>query len=255
MKDVPENSTVLALDTSTNLCSVAVVSADSVTELQQDLPRAHNQHILAMIDEALGERSLENVDFIACGVGPGSFTGIRVAVGVAQGLGWSLEIPVLPICSLASQAQSVSLPIGTRILSVVDAQIGQVYWAWFEVSVTGLIELKAPSVSLPSDVTGPDGEGLLQLSSDITILGDGSDLVADAYTKLSATKLAAERIVAQARPRPSQAALSFLDRTDTSRLIDASQLEPRYVQKNIGWKKLSEQGKSALRNTDQGGGI
>ena len=149
MKDLPDNPTVLALDTSTNLCSVAVISQENVIEIQRDLPRAHNQHILTMIDEALGERAVSNIDLILCGVGPGSFTGIRVAVGVAQGLGWSLDVPVLPVCSLASQAQSVSRPVGSRILSVMDAQIGQVYWAWFEMTATGVAELKGlRSVSL-----------------------------------------------------------------------------------------------------------
>ena len=54
-----ENPTILALDTSTNLCSVAVISGENVIEMQRDLPRAHNQHILAMVDEALGDRSLK----------------------------------------------------------------------------------------------------------------------------------------------------------------------------------------------------
>ncbi|REJ68525.1 MAG: tRNA (adenosine(37)-N6)-threonylcarbamoyltransferase complex dimerization subunit type 1 TsaB, partial [Proteobacteria bacterium] len=181
MKDLPESPTILALDTSTNLCSVAVISGENVIEMQRDLPRAHNQHILAMVDEALGDRSLNSVDLIACGVGPGSFTGIRVAVGVAQGLGWSLDIPVLPICSLAAQAQSVSLSVGTCVLSVMDAQIGQVYWAWFEVTKAGLIELSAPSVSLPAELTGPNGGPLSQVAPDFVILGDGCDLVAGAH--------------------------------------------------------------------------
>ena len=250
MKDLPENPTILALDTSTNLCSVAVVVGDNVIEMQRDLPRAHNQHILAMVDEALGDRSLNSVDLIACGVGPGSFTGIRVAVGVAQGLGWSLDIPVLPICSLASQAQSVSLPVGTRILSVMDAQIGQVYWAWFEVTEAGLIELRALSVSSPAEVVGPDGESLEQAVSDFVILGDGSDFVAGAHDAIATREL-----VTEARPRSSQPALSFLDQIDQSLLLDAHQLEPRYVQKEISWKKLSEQGKAGKSTAKQGKGV
>jgi len=250
MKDLPENPTILALDTSTNLCSVAVVSGGDVIEMQRDLPRAHNQHILAMVDEALGDRSLNSGDLIACGVGPGSFTGIRVAVGVAQGLGWSLDIPVLPVCSLASQAQSVSIPVGTLILSVMDAQIGQVYWAWFEASKAGLIQLRAPSVSAPAEVVGPDGEPLEQAGSGIAILGDASDLVSNAHSAPAAT----ER-VKDARPRPSQPALSFLDQIDQSLLLDAHQLEPRYVQKEIGWKKLSEQGKVGKSTAKQGQGV
>ena len=246
MKELPQIPTILALDTSTNLCSVAVVSGENVIELQRDLPRAHNQHILAMVDEALGGRSLDSIDLIACGVGPGSFTDIRVAVGVAQGLGWSLDIPVLPVCSLASQAQSVPLPVGTCILSVMDAQIGQVYWAWFEVTTAGLIELGAPSVSSPAQVLGPNGESLEQMPSGVMLIGDGSDLVSVAHNEL----FVAESVI-EARPRPSQTALAFLDHIDQSLLLEANQLEPRYVQKEIGWKKLSEQGKPAIGITEQ----
>ena len=249
MKDLPANPTILALDTSTNLCSVAVVSGETVIEMQRDLPRAHNQHILAMVDEALGDRSLNSVDLIACGVGPGSFTGIRVAVGVAQGLGWSLDIPVLPVCSLASQAQSVPLPVGTRILSAMDAQIGQVYWAWFEVTKGGLIELRAPSVASPTEVTGPNGEPFSQVAPGFVILGDGSGLVSDAHDAITMRD-----IFAEARPRPSNTALAFLDQIDQSLLLQASQLEPRYVQKEISWKKLSEQGKAGKGIAEQGRG-
>lgn len=249
MKDLPESPTILALDTSTNLCSVAVISGENVIEIQRDLPRAHNQHILAMVDEALGDRSLNSVDLIACGVGPGSFTGIRVAVGVAQGLGWSLDIPVLPVCSLASQAQSVPLPVGTRILSAMDAQIGQVYWAWFEVTKGGLIELRAPSVASPTEVTGPNGEPFSQVAPGFVILGDGSGLVSDAHDAITMRD-----IFAEARPRPSNTALAFLDQIDQSLLLQASQLEPRYVQKEISWKKLSEQGKAGKGIAEQGRG-
>ena len=240
MKDLPENPTILALDTSTNLCSIAVISGDNVIEVQRDLPKAHNQHILTMIEEALGGRSLDTVDLIACGVGPGSFTGIRVAVGVAQGLGWSLEIPVLPVCSLASQAQSVPHPVGSYVLSVLDAKIGQVYWAWFEMTATGLIELQGPSVSLPSEVTGPGGEPIQEIEFAVTVLGDGSDLLLKAHQNLRVAN-----VVADARPRPSQIGLALIDNLDTSQLLEAFQLEPRYVQKEIGWKKLSEQGKQS----------
>lgn len=249
MKDLPESPTILALDTSTNLCSVAVISGENVIEIQRDLPRAHNQHILAMVDEALGDRSLNSVDLIACGVGPGSFTGIRVAVGVAQGLGWSLDIPVLPVCSLASQAQSVPLPVGTRILSAMDAQIGQVYWAWFEVTKGGLIELRAPSVASPTEVTGPNGEPFSQVAPGFVILGEGSGLVSDAHDAITMRD-----IFAEARPRPSNTALAFLDQIDQSLLLQASQLEPRYVQKEISWKKLSEQGKAGKGIAEQGRG-
>ena len=89
---------ILALDTATNLCSVALVNDSEIKEIQRDLPRAHNQHILSMIDELLEGRSLSSaVSMIACGVGPGSFTGIRVAVGVAPRTGMVAGSSCVPI--------------------------------------------------------------------------------------------------------------------------------------------------------------
>ena len=132
----------------------------------------------------------------------------------------------------------------------MDAQIGQVYWAWFEASKAGLVELRAPLVALPAEVTGPNGESLSQMAPDFVILGDGSALVSDAHDAI-----AIKELIAEARPRPSNTALAFLDRIDQSLLLQASQLEPRYVQKEIGWKKLSEQGKAGKGSAEQGRGI
>ena len=84
-------SALLALDTSTDVCSVACSLSDHLKEHTRLLPRAHNRHVLVMLEEVLEGRSPSDFDAIVCGVGPGSFTGIRVAVGVAQGLAWSLS--------------------------------------------------------------------------------------------------------------------------------------------------------------------
>ena len=125
MGTTSHHTSVLAIDTATNLCSVALVSDADIKEIQRDLPRAHNQHILTMIDELLEGQSLSDaVSVIACGVGPGSFTGIRVAVGVAQGLGWSLDLPIYPFCSLEAQARATAHSAGDLVLSAIDAQIG-----------------------------------------------------------------------------------------------------------------------------------
>ena len=93
-------------------------------------------------------------------------------------------------------------------------------------------------------------ESLSQMAPDFAILGDGSGLVSDAHDTLTI-----KDILAEARPRPSNTALAFLDQIDQSRLLQASQLEPRYVQKEIGWKKLSEQGKAGKGTVEQGRGL
>lgn len=240
MGTTSHHASVLAIDTATNLCSVALVNDADIKEIQRDLPRAHNQHILAMVDELLEGQSLsEAVSVIACGVGPGSFTGIRVAVGVAQGLGWSLDLPIYPFCSLEAQARATAHSSGDLVLSAIDAQIGQVYWAWFRSDGTTLRPLTEPAVSKVTDLTGPAGEALDALeATSVVIAGDGAELITAEYSDGTFV-----RIDPEARPRPSLAALHLLDVPDASLLTQAHLLEPRYVQHDIGWKKLSEQGK------------
>ena len=240
MGTTSHHASVLAIDTATNLCSIALVNDADIKEIQRDLPRAHNQHILAMVDELLEGQSLsEAVSVIACGVGPGSFTGIRVAVGVAQGLGWSLGLPIYPFCSLEAQARATAHSSGDLVLSAIDAQIGQVYWAWFRSDGTTLRPLTEPAVSKVTDLTGPAGEALDALeATSVVIAGDGAELITAEYSDGTFV-----RIDPEARPRPSLAALHLLDVPDASLLTQAHLLEPRYVQQDIGWKKLSEQGK------------
>lgn len=240
MGTTSHHASVLAIDTATNLCSIALVNDADIKEIQRDLPRAHNQHILAMVDELLEGQSLsEAVSVIACGVGPGSFTGIRVAVGVAQGLGWSLDLPIYPFCSLEAQARATAHSSGDLVLSAIDAQIGQVYWAWFRSDGTTLRPLTEPAVSKVTDLTGPAGEALDALeATSVVIAGDGAELITAKYSDGTFV-----RIDPEARPRPSLAALHLLDVPDASLLTQAHLLEPRYVQQDIGWKKLSEQGK------------
>ena len=233
-------ASVLAIDTATNLCSVALVNNADIKEIQRDLPRAHNQHILTMIEELLeGQPLSDAVSVIACGVGPGSFTGIRVAVGVAQGLGWSLDLPIYPFCSLEAQARATAHSAGDLVLSAIDAQIGQVYWAWFASDGTMLRPLTEPAVSKVADLTGPSGEAFDAMEvNNVIIAGDGAELITTEHSDKTFS-----RVEQEARPRPSLAALRLLDVPDDSLLTQAHLLEPRYVQQDIGWKKLSEQGK------------
>ena len=240
MDPTSPHTSVLAIDTATNLCSVALVNDADIKEIQRDLPRAHNQHILAMVDELLeGQKLSEAVSVIACGVGPGSFTGIRVAVGVAQGLGWSLDRPIHPFCSLEAQARATAHGAGDRVLSTIDAQIGQVYWAWFESDGTTLRPLTEPAISRVADLTGPSGEAVNAMeATSLIIAGDAAKLITTEYSDKTFA-----RVDSKARPRPSLAALHYLDASDRHSLTQAHLLEPRYVQQEIGWKKLSEQGK------------
>ena len=225
---------VLALDTSTDYCSVAFVDDDGSRSVSESLPRAHNQHILAMVDEVLAECTLEDhVDVIACGVGPGSFTGLRVAVGVAQGLAWSLDLPIWPFCSLRAQAlYDAARNESDYVLSLIDAQIGQVYGAWFQWRGNELHCISEPAIKVIEDFVADPPVPITEAYA----LGDGVLAMSDQDRGGFAG------LFPDLRPNVEAAAqLCRIEANDTN-LLSAAQLEPRYVQQEIGWKKLSEQG-------------
>ncbi len=127
---------ILALDTSTEACSCAVAIDGFVHERYVVAPRQHAALILPTIDSLLSEHGLgfERVDAIAWGRGPGSFTGLRIAAGVTQGIAFAADLPVIPVSTLASLALDAWLVTGqSRVLACLDARIDEVYWGLFEI--------------------------------------------------------------------------------------------------------------------------
>jgi tRNA threonylcarbamoyladenosine biosynthesis protein TsaB len=200
--------------------------------------RAHNRHILGMLSAILNGRALADaVDIIACGIGPGSFTGLRVAVSVAQGLAWSQDWPVHGFCSLAAQAQAAGhhglLQDGDRVLSTIDAQIDQFYGLWGEwrdgtfvtdgeAFVCAPEALFAESSRPASVVIGSGARYQERMSDDLTSTAQWwPDVTPDA--RIMAELLGGGLLPLQLEP--------------------AHALSPQYVQREIGWKKLSEQGR------------
>ena len=123
---------ILAIDTTTNNCSVALNVAGVIHQKIGVLPRQHNQYIHAMIKDLCLEHSVElsSLDYIAVTIGPGSFTGVRLGVSVAIGLAYALQIEIIPVSSLASMAMHAESTISSKkILVGLDARMKQIYWA------------------------------------------------------------------------------------------------------------------------------
>lgn len=155
---------LLALDCSTEACSAALLS-DSSGEITIDdvfelAPRQHTQRILPMVDQLLSDCdvSLNQLDAIAFGRGPGSFTGLRICLGAVQGLAYGAELPVVGVSTLAAQAQTAVDDCEVNdamILSALDARMDEVYWGVFQqqhglVTMLGAERLTAPEqVELP----------------------------------------------------------------------------------------------------------
>lgn len=130
-----KNITLLALDTATETCSVALWHHGEMTYLDEIAQRSHTKRILPMVDQLLANSGLQlkQVDALAFGRGPGSFTGVRVAAGIAQGLALGADLPVIPISNLTAMAQQAYEQYGAnRVLAAIDARMDEVYFSYLQ---------------------------------------------------------------------------------------------------------------------------
>ena len=156
-------TTLLALDTATEACSVALLHDGRVLSHYEVIPRLHAQRLLPMIKDLLAEAgiALSALDGIAFGRGPGAFTGVRIAIGVVQGLAFALERPVLPVSTLAVLEKRALREQGaTQVAAAIDARMDELYWGCYreqqgEMRLHGLEAVLPPErVSLPADASG-----------------------------------------------------------------------------------------------------
>lgn len=229
-------NSVLAIDTATDACAVAWVSEAGEQSLVRVLPRAHNRHLLAMIDEILGADGLDAVTHLVCGVGPGSFTGLRIAAASVQGLAWPRGLPVAGYCSLKSQAEAEG-PLEGWVLSTIDAQIDQLYGRWCQWRGGQLVAVTEPWIAAPEQVPMPEIVPGKATPEGVTLLGSGVSYM---------DRLPFDVDAAASRPEARPSALIMARRAaqapDAVRWTTAADLSPRYVQEDVGWKKLAEQG-------------
>jgi tRNA threonylcarbamoyladenosine biosynthesis protein TsaB len=143
---------ILAIDTATEACSVALQCADDARFRFSQEPRAHARVLLPMIDELMAEAGMAPaaLDAVAFGRGPGSFTGVRIATAAAQAVAFGVDIPALPISSLALVAQQgVRLHGIQRAAVSMDARMGEVYWGCYVAGGDGLVLLQGDEAVLP----------------------------------------------------------------------------------------------------------
>ena len=127
---------ILAIDTATEACSAALAQGSNVITRFKIAPREHTKLILTMMDEVLAatETKLAKIDAIAFGRGPGAFTGVRIATGVAHGVSLSVDKQLLPISTLAAIAQQMHEEQGaTHCIAAIDARMGEVYWGKYSI--------------------------------------------------------------------------------------------------------------------------
>jgi len=166
---------ILAIETATEACSAALSVDGRIIERSEIAPRRHAELILPMIESLLAEAGLvrAQLDGIAVGRGPGAFTGVRLAIAVAQGLALALEVPIVPVSSLAVLAQDAP-DAGASILAVIDARMGEVYAGAFRRGADGLVE------PYGDETVGKADELILPQSTQWCIVGTGWNAYRDA---------------------------------------------------------------------------
>lgn len=154
---------LLAVETATEACSVALATGEHVVARHLESPRAHGDRLLELIDEVLEEAGQERtqLDALAFGRGPGGFTSLRIGTGVVQGIAFALDRPVIPVSTLATLAQGAHRVAGARrVIAAIDARMGEIYCGNFELDREGLMQPAGPEVVMPPvEFRCPPGEG------------------------------------------------------------------------------------------------
>lgn len=223
---------LLAVDTATEACSAALLIGDSLLERYEEVGRGHAERILPMVDSLLSEAALTlaQLDAIAVGRGPGGFTGVRLAIGVVQGLAFGARRPVLAVSDLRAVAQRAleQRPAAQRCLVCSDARMREVYSARFGRDEQGLaIAAGAETVGAPDAVAWHD----LAAQPDATVCaGRGFR----AYASLG-ERAAARGIEVLDELLPSAGAIARLARADLGRglAIPATALVPVYLRDRV----------------------
>ncbi len=149
---------VLALDTATEACSVAVLTEAGLVGVWSEVGRGHAEQILGMVDTVLSAAgiALEALDGIAASIGPGAFTGVRICVSVAQGLAFGAALPVVAVTTLEALALQAMRGGAAQAMACIDARMGEIYWGCFAADAgRGLTARGAPQVSAPAAVSVP----------------------------------------------------------------------------------------------------
>lgn len=226
---------LLAIDTSTEACSAALYLDGVINARYQIAPREHAALILTTIDTLLRESAitLPALDALAFGRGPGSFTGLRIAAGVIQGLAYGAGRPVVPVSSLAALAVRAWRERGaTHVLATLDARIDEVYWGAYQVNRHGLPTLKGEEVvCAPEHVPRPPPG---------TWFGAGSGWGAyDARLKIALGQQEIEHY-AGCYPHAEDVARLAVDAFHGGLAVDAAQALPVYLRDDVARRMASQ---------------
>ena len=231
---------ILAIDTSGEACSVALSVGDEVLETFEVMPRLHARKLLPMVQAILAESelTLNALDAIAFGRGPGSFTGLRICAGVVQGLAFGADLPTLPISSLAALAQGVyRVRKHTNIVTLLDARMAELYWACFQVA-DGLAclqeDLEEEQLVKPQQLE--QNIAVLDAATDWLGVGDGWQFAAQFPNFAQHVNFSDEVIHPRAKDIVTLAQEDFRN----GKQVSAEEALPVYLRGKSAWRKVGE---------------
>lgn len=214
---------LLAIETSTECASVALTINGDIRSEEQGAQRQHAHLLLPMVERLLAEAALNvgQLDAIAYGRGPGSFTGLRIACSVAKGLAYAHDLPLFPVSSLAAIASEVlqqkDIPKNTAVLAMLDARMNQLYWACF----TNQINEVEERVSGVTDI-------LLSADNPLILAGVGYE----PYLQQLSSNIQA-RMTSHFTIYPKAQAMIRLVLTGTIKAVSAADALPVYIRNQI----------------------
>lgn len=237
---------LLAIDTSTEGCSVALLYgtellADAkLLHLDEVCPQQHSKRVLPMVQQLLTESglTLQQLDGIVFGRGPGSFTGVRIGVGVTQGLAFGADIPVFGVSTLAAMAQAAYRLHGAKqVVSAIDARMAEIYLGYFALDEKLLMQEVGTEMAVkPSALTASP------LAGDIVGVGTGWQTYREpmlAWSAVSGVVQISDQILyPSAQDMLALAVPAFV----AGKFVAAEFAEPVYVRDEVTWKKLPGRG-------------
>lgn len=219
---------ILAIETATESCSVALEVGGQVWQRYQHAPRQHAELLLPWVQELLREAGIgfEDIDVVAFSQGPGSFTSVRIGIGVVQGIAWAADCPVVPVSSLAATAQVAAEQGVETALVALDARMGEVFTGLYRLGDKGVMILDGEEQVCPPDT--------VQVPSDNQVCGVGIGF--DRYPDLCSQREQLAGVKADVWPQ-AQAVLKIAKIWLSERPpLPAEQAQPVYLRDNVAKK-------------------
>ncbi|TMO75072.1 tRNA (adenosine(37)-N6)-threonylcarbamoyltransferase complex dimerization subunit type 1 TsaB [Pseudoalteromonas sp. S3785] len=227
-------SNILALDASTEALSIVLHFKGQTFHHFEECPQQHSQKILPLVDELLNKAQckLKDLDVIGFGQGPGSFTGVRISVAIAQGLAYSANLPLVGLSTLAIMAQQAYEQMQASVVySAIDARMGEIYFAQYQVNNAHMQLVNEECVIKPELLSE---EHISCEEQHAIAVGTGFKSYPDALKNMSNITINTDITLPDARYMLNHVDTAFL----AGDVVKASDAQPKYVRDTVTWKKL-----------------